>query len=397
MISRILFNQVVLLRKTHKGIYFLIIFICALFLSGAFHTAPSTLAKILYHNFADYDDFKKFPARHLTASSSPFIFKENHSTSHLFSKPFVAKGETTDLATLLEKTDSLAFLVIKNDSLVYEKYLNGHSRNSLSISFSLAKSFLSALIGCAIEDGYIQSLEQPITDFVPELKSQDNVDFTIKNLIQMTTGMDYVERQLINNPFGKHARLYYSPFLKEEILGLKFSERPGKKFRYKSGESALLGFVLRRALKEKNIAEYLQERIWSPVGMENNGVVNIDHDAPDGLEKMWCCIGATSRDLSKLGLLYLHNGSLQNKQIVPRKWVERSLKFETEEGSTPEYQLGWWLTEDDRNYFQAEGLFGQYIHVNPDTNTVIVRLGKSRGYLTREDWIDVLYYFSQRA
>ena len=155
--------------------------------------------------------------------------------------------------------------------------------------------------------------------------------------------------------------------------------------------------VLRRALKEKNIAEYLQEKIWTPIGMEDNGVVNIDHDNPDGLEKMWCCIGATARDLSKFGLLYLHKGAFKNKQIVPRKWVERSLKVETEEGSAPEYQLGWWLTEDNRNYFQAEGLFGQYIHVNPDTNTVIVRLGKSRGYLTREDWIDVLYYFSQRV
>ncbi len=351
--------------------------------------ASPTLGNILYYNFADHDDHKKFPSRPLTASPVPFHFQEAKGNWKPPATLHFQSGETQGWDALLDATETLAFLVIHKDRILYENYRNGHAQNAHSISFSIAKSFLSALVGKALEDGHIVSLDQPVTDYVPEFAGREHADFTVKQLLQMTTGMDYTERALINNPFGMHARLYYTPSLEREILSLKFKEKAGQRFQYKSGEFALLGLVLSRALGDVTITEYLQETIWNPIGMESPGLVNVDRKDADGIEKMWCCMGVTARDLAKFGRLYLNGGSWEGRQVLPGQWVRDSTKVDDRDGSSKEYQYGWWILPETEGVFQAEGLYGQYIHVNPKTQTLIVRLGKSRGPITREQWIEV--------
>ncbi len=373
---------------------FLVFVLIAVSLLSWMYATP-TLGNILYYNLPDYNDYKKFPYKTLKASINPFRFKPTN--NHWTPPRSISTGPESrvDFENLLEVSETLAFLVIKDDLILYENYLNGHTWTSTSISFSIAKSFLSVLVGKAIQDGYIQSVDQLVSDFVPELSGKPNAEISIKHLLQMTSGMNYFESRGVHNVFGLHARLYYTPFLKQELLAINFLHPPEQKgFRYKSGESALLGLALSRALQDKTITQYLQESLWNPLGMEFDGLVNLDNNS-DGLEKMWCCIGATPRDFAKLGRLYLNKGKWNGKTVIPESWVEQSTRIDESEGSSSEYQYGWWIPPNDSGIFQAEGLFGQYIHVNPKTNSIILRLGKSRGPITREQWVNLFTSISE--
>jgi CubicO group peptidase (beta-lactamase class C family) len=257
----------------------------------------------------------------------------------------------------------------------------------------MAKSFLSILIGCAIDDGYIRSVDQPVTDFVPELAANGFERVAIRHLLQMTSGMDYVEN---DNPFGIHPRFYYTTHLEDEILKLKLHGEPGQRYSYKSGENALLGLILTRALKTKTITDYMQERLWEPLGMEYNGAWSLDHTG-DGLEKTWCCLSATARDFAKFGRLYLNHGNWNGKQIVSQSWVEQSTKIDTSEGSPWNYQYQWWLVSKDSSAYMAIGHLEQYLYVDPAKQLIVVRLGKSPGNLERQDWLSILTFLSEEV
>jgi CubicO group peptidase (beta-lactamase class C family) len=257
----------------------------------------------------------------------------------------------------------------------------------------MAKSFLSVLIGCAIDDGYIGSVEQPVTDFVPELGRNGFAPVKIKHLLQMTSGMDYTES---DNPFGIHPRFYYGSNLEERLLRLKLKTAPGKKFVYKSGENQLLGLILSRALKPRTITAYMQERIWEPLGMEYGGLWSIDHQG-DGLEKTFCCIAARARDYAKFGRLYLNHGNWNGRQIVARSWVEQSTRIDTTEGSAWDYQYQWWLVSRENGDYMAAGHLGQYVYVNPLKQLIIVRLGKSSGGLRSAGWKELFVSLSARV
>ncbi len=352
-----------------------------------------TLGNIVYYNFPDNNDYQKFPSQILKAASTPFRFKENLENELSLASFEFRKGEKLSLPDLLEQTETLAFVIIQNDTIRFEKYYDGYSRRSTSMSFSLAKSFLSALTGMAIRDGYIDSVDRAMVDFLPEFKGHANTGFSIKHLLQMTTGMDYLESAAVSNAFGIHSRLYYTSSLEDELKRLTFSQPAGKKFRYQSGEYALLGWVLSRALEGTSISQYLQEKLWSPLGMEYDGSINFDH-LPGGLEKMWCCMAATAVDFARFGRLYLNRGQWKGKQIVPKQWVDLSTRKDSSDGSSEEYQYGWWIPENAQGTFLAEGLKGQFIHVNPKAQTIIVRLAKSRGGLSRKEWTNLFIKLS---
>lgn len=171
---------------------------------------------------------------------------------------------------LLSTVGAIAWIAIAGPVTVYRTiYLDGYDKNAMSLSFSMAKSFFSVLVGCAVDDGYFKSIDQPATDYVPELKPQGFTSVTLNHLLQMTSGIDYAQNDF---PFGIHCRFYYSDKLEREILGLRLKEQPGTRFRYKSGDVLLLALALKRALGGKSIARYTQERLcgtpweWSPTG-----------------------------------------------------------------------------------------------------------------------------------
>ncbi len=355
---------------------------------GAIAIDP-TLRKIVFYNCGDIDDYKIFPNRRLQASPKPFQFREAIDPSRLPRFVRIKENRKIPLNQFLQSTNTIAFLAIKDDVLIYEKYFDGRTSNSISMSFSVTKAIFSALVGIAIEEGVIRSLEQPITDYIPELADRGFKQVKLKHLLQMTSGTTYADRGLLDNPFGKQARLSYTDNIEKELLSLRLKQQPGTTFLYKSVDNALLALVLDRALSPLTISDYMQEKIWTPLGMESDALWSIDR-SPDGLEKTWCCISATARDLAKFGRLYLYGGNWNGTTIVPHDWVIQSTRIDTTEGSLPHYQYGWWLMSEIYGDFRAEGVRGQFIYINPDRKIIIVRLGNDRGGLSWLEWKELL-------
>ena len=353
------------ITKTFINI-FLIVFVVSI--------SACQVARFIFYNYSNITDHKIFPAHTLIAPSSKFTFI-NSSTGKFPKQIENSKKETVPFDKFLEETKSVAFLIIKNDSIQYEKYFNGYDDKSIVASFSMAKSFTSILIGCAIQDGFIKSEDELMVNYIPELKENGLEKITIKHLLQMTSGINFNESYV--NPFGDAATFYYGRDLRKSISKMKPQIEAGTKFNYISGNTQLLGLVLERSLKGKTITNYLQEKLWQPLGMEFDASWSIDKKK-EGLEKTFCCLNARARDFAKIGRLYLKKGNWNGKQLVPQNWVEKSIKADTTNGGARNYKYQWWLPTKNGD-FMADGHLGQYIYVNPAKNLIIVRLGKKSG------------------
>lgn len=328
------------------------------------------LGRFVFYNYANITDHKIFPYRTVETTGIPFVFPVAEHSQAPTGTGFVEEDESFD--DYLARTKTVAFLIIRNDTIQYEKYFNKYEEESIVASFSMAKSVVSMLIGIAIDEGKIHSVDEPITRYIPELQANGFDAVTIKHLLQMTSGLDFNESY--TNPFGDAATFYYGTNLRKAINKLKLKDQPGNKFDYTSGTTQILGLVLERALKNQTISSYLEEKIWKPLGMEYDATWSLDRKK-DGLEKTFCCLNARARDFAKLGRLYLHNGNWNGTQIVSEQWVAASTKIDSTEHSSPYYQYQWWLTKDAAQFYAA-GILGQYIFVDPHKNLVVVRLGE---------------------
>lgn len=357
-----------------------IFFICSLFIVVTTLNSCKVTRSIVY-NFADINDHKKFPSREVRNGDTKFIFPtaENGKVP----KAIDVKGVNKPFDTYLKENSTVAFLIIQNDTIQYEKYWGKYDEASIVPSFSMAKSITSILVGCAIDDGLIRSVEEPVTNYIPELKENGFDKVTIEHLLQMTSGLDFKESYA--NPFGDAATFYYGTNLRKEVRKMKLKDVPGKRFDYVSGNSQLLGSVLERALKGRTVSEYLEEKIWKPLEMEFDASWSLDRKK-EGSEKTFCCVNARARDYAKIGRLYLNKGKWKGKQIVSEDWVERSTKMDTANGGVWYYQYQWWLPTKTGD-FMAQGILGQYIYVHPEKDLIIVRLGKSQG---KADWWEIL-------
>lgn len=332
-----------------------------------------TVARFVKWNFADRRDYKKFPSRPLPASASPYRYAE--ASTEIAPRIKDANGLEIPFDTWLEDHKTTAFLVIRHDTILYERYFKGYDAAQVHPSFSMAKSVVSMLIGTAIADGLIRDVQQPITDFIPELKANGFETVTIEHVLQMTSGIDFKESYV--NPFGTVAKFYYGRQLTKYTLKLRLKRPPGRKWEYVSGDTQLLGLVLERALRAKgdqrSVTQYLSDRLWTPLGMEHASTWSIDHKG-DGIEKAFCCINAPARDFAKLGSLYLHNGEWRGQQLIPSDWVRTSTSPNTSNGGVNFYRYQWWFSGQP-DTFHAEGILGQFIHVDTANDLVIIRLG----------------------
>ncbi len=345
-----------------------------LFIVMLFSGLSCQLGRSIIYNYAGISDYKKFPSRPLQSDSQKFLF--HRAEPGKFPKKLTGENNIEiPFDEYLEDNKTVAFLIIQNDSIQYEKYFNGYDKESIVPSFSAAKSVTSILIGCAIDDGYIKSIDEPITTYIPELQKNGFEKVSIKHVLQMTSGLKFNESY--GNPFGDAATFYYGTNLRKSISKMKLEAEPGTRFEYVSGNTQLLGLILERALKDKTVTQYLQEKIWTPLGMEYDASWSIDRKK-EALEKTFCCLNARARDFAKIGRLYLNKGNWDGKQIVSRSWVEESTKIDTSEGSAAYYQYQWWLPSDNGDFI-AEGILGQFIYVHPAKNLIIVRLGKNHG------------------
>ncbi|RZJ82633.1 MAG: class C beta-lactamase-related serine hydrolase [Chryseobacterium sp.] len=339
------------------------------------------VGRFVVYNYADINDHRKFPARNIETGRTKFIFPV--ALKGKVPKELHLKAKSHPFEQYLEDNKTVAFMIIQNDTIQYEKYWDKYDESSVVPAFSMSKSITSILIGCAIDDKLIQSVGEPVTNYIPELKKNGFEKVSIEHLLQMTSGLKFNEGY--SNPFGDVATFYYGTNLRKAINKMKLKSEPGKQFEYVSGNTQLLGLVLERALKDKTITAYLEEKIWKPLEMEYDASWSLDRKK-DGLEKTFCCINARARDYAKIGRLYLNKGKWNGKQIVSEEWVTQSTKIDTTNGSVGYYQYQWWLPTQTGD-FMAQGILGQYIYVHPDKNLIIVRLGKKEG---KADWWEIL-------
>ncbi len=279
----------------------------------------------------------------------------------------------------LETYRSTSFLVFHRDSLLFEKYWENFDESSVSNSFSMAKSVVSILVGIALEEGKLKSLDQPVSDFIPAYRRDNRARLTFRHLLTMSAALQWNESG--SNPLSENAEAYYGSDLEKMVLRTQLDGEPGRTFLYQSGATLIAGYALEKAIGT-TLSEYASEKLWSRIGAENKAEWNLDRK--DGLEKSYCCIYATSRDFARIGKLYLHQGRWDGKQIVPEAYVTESLQAApllTPSGqANTAYGLSWWLTEvQGLSFFYARGILGQYILVCPEKELIIVRTGHKRG------------------
>ncbi|MAP53575.1 serine hydrolase [Altibacter sp.] len=278
---------------------------------------------------------------------------------------------TRRLMELNKELGTVAFLIIKNDSLWYENYAEGYGPRSQTNSFSMAKSITSALLGKAIKDGYITGLEQPVSAFFEAFKGSN---MTVGDLSSMASGLDWDESY--TSPFSVTARSYYDDDLAETIRSLKVVDTPGQGFKYLSGNTQLLGMVIEKATG-KRLAAYLSESFWIPMGFEQSALWQVD-DATHQLVKAYCCIAGNARDFARFGKLYSDHGRWNGAQLLDSSFVAQSItpRFK----ANPEYGYGFWLSDHlDKKIFVMRGILGQYVITIPEDELIIVRLGHERG------------------
>ncbi|MFP2997819.1 serine hydrolase [Spongiivirga sp. MCCC 1A20706] len=325
-------------------------------------------ARIVYatgHNSAFIDDYTYFENDTIQMGNNPqpWPMHKNYNTIEATDR---LKGTNKALGTV-------AFVIIKNDSIWFEDYNDDFGISSISNSFSMAKSVTSAMMGKAILDGYIKSLDQPVGDFFPQYAEGLAAKMTVGDLSSMASGLDWVEHY--TSPFSVTARAYYDDDLAETILNQKVVLEPGQRVRYKSGSTQLLGMVIEKATGKK-MAEYLSESFWKPMGMEKDGLWQVD-DEDNRLAKTYCCIGSNARDFARFGKLYKDFGQWNGKQLLDSAFVAKSIKPRFEEDD--DYGYGFWLLKHQgKDVFYMRGILGQYVMVVPDDNVIVVRLGHQR-------------------
>ena len=274
-------------------------------------------------------------------------------------------------------------LIIHNDSIVYERYWGDFTANRLATIFSVSKSITSLLCGIAVDEGYIHSIKDPVTNYLPELKKKDPMwqKLTILHLLNMWSGLDFDDTYEFTKlkdlkMINAMARLNYGRNIMKQIRGLKFRCEPGTQRRYESMTSAILGVVIERATG-KRFADYLSEKVWKPLGMESAALINIDSRRHD----MAHCFGGITtnlKDLAKIGLLYLNNGMWDGKRIVSEAWIHRVSEYDA---SNRGYHFNWYnlsyegFPKAEYPGYYAFGICAQTLYVNPHKNLVMVRMG----------------------
>lgn len=313
------------------------------------------------NNTAFISDYEYFDNREIKSSNPvPWVIHEKYNQVI----------ESEELKNLNEQRETKSFLVIKNDSILFEKYYDGYDQNSLSNSFSVAKSIVVSLMGKAIMEGKIKGLDQPVSDYFEQYKDGLASELTVGNLATMSSGMKWNEKYY--NVINITSESYFTDDLRSVILRQEIIEKPGQRFRYSSGDTQLLGMIIEKATGT-TLSEYLSEKFWEPMGAENTALWQLDSDKY-GMEKAYCCLASTARDFARFGKLYINKGQWGDQTILDPSFVELAINPSFEE--SPYYGYGWWLYNyEGKKVFTMNGHRGQFVISFPDENIIIVRQG----------------------
>ena len=339
----------------------------------------SYLARYIFLNAVDITDYDVFPRREIQNSPPAFYFPTPENNDALLptlnkAVPANARGyQTETIDQFLERNGTVAFLVIKNDELLFERYYNGYTHDSICTSFSTAKSFVSAMIGVALHEKLIDRLDDSITKYLPELSAPHWKDITIRHLVSMNSGLKYNAGSFF--PWSDDPRVYYSLDLRSLAVQAKSIEAPGARFHYNNYNLVLLGMLIERVTGD-TVSAYLQEKIWKPLGMESPASWSLDSQQ-SGMEKMESGLNAHAIDFAKFGRLYLHHGDWNGKQVIPESWAVESTTVEPDAKWT-NYKYLWWIPRSGKGRFMAVGNLGQFIYVAPDRDCIILRFGRGK-------------------
>ena len=332
--------------------------------------------RILYFNSPTLSAPTYFDNRLVRASTKPLPFAKSASEA-VFRLTDAEREKYGSFDGLLSASQTRAFVVSRDDVIVYERYFGAVSATTQLPAFSMSKTFAALLVGCAVEDGLLT--HRRLVTYLPELASKPGYDkVTLEHLLRMTSGIEFDEESL-DDPV-----LYYSTDLRDEMYSYDVRWAPGKRYLYGSINMQLLWDVLHRRLGGVTVSEYFQKRIWEPLGADQPASWSLDSRS-SGIEKFFAGFNATARDYARLGLLFLHGGTTNGRTIVSQKWIDRSLSpdpiaglVHTSDGTMRRGMYQWFLTRDGRSYF-AKGYNGQYVFVVPERRMVFVRFGEGYG------------------
>jgi CubicO group peptidase (beta-lactamase class C family) len=336
-------------------------------------TDESTFARALIWRESDVGDQHRFPSRRIPAGDSASPLPTGTDSD------FVVTGQPKGLDELLRETDTLAFVVVHQDRVVRERYFDGATRESLQTSFSAAKSFVSTLVGIAIDADLIESVEDPVTDYLPELGERDPQfrKIRLRDLLTMSSGIRYREGGFPS--LGDDTYTYYGVDLRDIALNRVRIEGPPGLWQYNNYHPLLLGLVLER-VTGTSVSDFMATRLWQPLGAEADATWNLDSER-SGFEKMESGLNARPVDYARFGNLFLHDGERNGRQIVSEDWVRAATGAEPTADSAyyAGYRYFWWLDMNHPGRYYAMGKYGQYIYVAPDADTVVVRFGRDWG------------------
>ena len=340
------------------------------------------LIRVLQYRTPRADTYKIFPQAIVHKSDSAFHFirsgkqRNDLDTLHVFD----GNKQSVTLKEYIKAGQINAFIVIRNDSVLYERYANNYTDSTLTTIFSGAKSMISIMIGQAIAEGKIKSLNDNVTFYIPELKSNPAFNhITLKNLLDMKSGLEFNDALggVIKAFLSDEAKYYYTHNMKAELMNVKLVNKPGTVWVYKSIDPILLGWVLEKATG-KTVAQYFEENTWRKIGAEYNASWGLDRK--DGLANTASRFQVTAIDFAKLGKLYLNRGKYNQTQVVPASWVNASVSIGTEKPASAKgwqksaHHYLWWIPQEgEKGDYAAEGMLGQRLYVDPKTNTIIVQ------------------------
>jgi len=318
------------------------------------------------------DDYKIFHNRVIEAGEyQPWELHEDYNT-------YVPNDQ--ERRNRLLGLNPIAALVIQDQKILYEEYWDGYSDSSYSNSFSAGKAIVSLLVGIALDEGKIQSLDQPVGEYIPSYNEGLEKQLTIRHLLTMSSGLDWQESY--STPFSPTAQAYYGSDINSLMNDMKIIKEPGKEFEYLSGNTQLLAMVLEAAVG-KRISHYASEKIWKRIGARDDALWNLDRE--DGMEKAYCCFNTNVRDFARFGQLILNNGMWNGERIISEEYLSEatSSKEYLSDVDTGEpvdfYGFQWWIVNYNGHQIPyMRGILGQYIFVIPDKNAVVVRLGHKR-------------------
>lgn len=356
------------MKKTTKRILIPLIIVVAL--GVAYFLLPKYAQTALIYQKVGINDYPIFSNRTVSVDQ-PQPWKVDALFSEMKLKP--------ETLNKMEELEPIAFLVIKDNSIIFEKYWDNYGPESLTNSFSMAKSIIGLLIGAAIDDGYIKSVKQPVSDFVPAFKTSESKQLTIADVLTMSSGLNWDESY--GSLFNTTTEAYYGKDIKKLITSLKVIEPPGQEFKYLSGNTQLLALVVENATGKK-VANYAAEKFWMPMGAENDALWCLDDE--DGTEKAYCCFNSNARDFARWGQLILNYGTWNGDTLIAPSYVEALVtpaSHLVNDNNQPVnfYGYQWWIHHyNNWEVPYMRGILGQYVFVIPDENAVVVRLGHKR-------------------